>query len=378
MRILRITAIEIIETKIPLETPYKLSKKYGVVEFTHPTIIKIYTDNGMVGYGETDAWAGFTSETPETVAAVLTHNIAPKILGEEATNILKLHNIMNFVMRENHMAKAAIDMACYDLLGKEAGMSVYQLLGGNLYDSLPIMGAIGGETCEEAASAALKTKAKGYHSLMIKVGRDPVQDAQCVLAVREVVGPDYPLILDANQGWNLPSAKKFISIAQEANPVLFEQPLLGEDIEGMAELRRYCDVPISVDESLTSFEYAQNIVRLNAADVFSVKVCKNGGINESMRIIELARNNGINILFNSMLEEGITQAASLNMALVTENIYEYGHAYFSPLRLEADITTFSDLIRDGRVYAPISHGLGIDLLEDVLDRYIVARTVIKK
>ncbi|WP_286846926.1 MULTISPECIES: mandelate racemase/muconate lactonizing enzyme family protein [Aminobacterium] len=375
---MRINSIEIIETKIPLKDPYKLSRKYGVVEFTHPTIVKIYTDNGTVGYGETDAWAGFTSETPETVAAVLKHNIAPAILGEESTNILKLHKIMNFVMRENHMAKAAIDIACYDILGKEAGMPVYHLLGGNLYESLPIMGGIGGETCEEAANAAMKTKTKGYHSLMIKVGRNPVQDAQCVLAVREVVGPDYPLILDANQGWDLASAKKFISIAQEANPVLFEQPLLGEDIEGMAELRRCCDVPVSVDESLTSFECAQNIIRLNAADVFSVKVCKNGGIKESMRIIELARNNGINILFNSMLEEGITQAASLNMALATENIYTYGHAYFSPLRLEADITTFSDLIRDGRVYAPASPGLGISLLEDVLDRYVIARTVIKK
>lgn len=375
---MRITAVEIIETKIPLNPPYKLSKKYGVVAFTHPTIVKVHTDNGLVGYGETDAWVGFTSETPETVATVLRHNIAPAILGEEATNIRKLHDTMNFIMRENYMAKGTIDMACYDLLGKEAGMPVYRLLGGNLYDSLPIMGAIGGETPEEAAAAALKTKAKGYHSLMVKVGRDPVQDAQCVLAVREAVGAEYPLILDANQGWDLASAKKFISIAEEANPVLFEQALVAEDIEGMAELRRSCNVPVSVDESLTSFDCARAIINLNAADVFSVKVCKNGGIKESMRIIELAQNNGINILFNSMLEEGVTQAASLNMALVTKNLYPYGHAYFSPLRLEADITTFSSLIHDGRVFAPTSPGLGVDLLEDVLDRYIVSQTVIKK
>ena len=375
---MKIASVEIIETKIPLKHPYRLSKRYGDVAYTHPTVVKVTTDNGLVGWGETDAWVGFTAESPESVAVVLKNNIAPSILGEEATNVLKIHETMDFFMRENHMAKGTIDMACYDLLGKAAGMPVYQILGGNLYDSLPIMGASGGETCEEAAVAALEVKACGYHSLMVKVGRDPVHDAHRVLAVREATGPDYPLILDANQGWDLQSAKKFISIAREAKPVLFEQALVAEDIEGMAALRRSCDVPISVDESLTSFRHAQDAIRLDAADVFSIKVCKNGGIRESVRIIELARNNGINILFNSMLEEGITQAASLNIALTTSNLFAFGHAYFSPLRLEADITTYSSLIKGGRVYPPTKPGLGIDVLEDVLDKYVTSKTIVRK
>lgn len=373
---MRIISVEIIETKIPLKHPYRLSKRYGDVAYTHPTIVKISTENGLIGWGETDAWVGFTSESPESVALVLKNYIAPAIIGEKAINILKIHEIMGFFIRENRMAKGAIDMACYDLLGKAAKMPVYGILGGNLYDSLPIMGAIGGETCEETAAAALEVKALGYHSLMVKVGRDPVQDAQRVLAVRDATGPEYPLILDANQGWNLQDAKSFISIAKEANPVLFEQALVAEDIEGMAALRRSCDVPISVDESLTSFRHAQEVIRLGAADVFSVKVCKNGGIRESLRIIELARNNGINILFNSMLEEGITQAASLNVALTTSNLFPYGHAYFSPLRLEADITTYSSLIKDGRVYAPTKPGLGVDILDKVLDGYVTARSIV--
>ena len=198
-----------------------------------------------------------------------------------------------------------------------------------------------------------------------------------VLAVRESLGPDYPLILDANQGWDLQSAKKFISIACEADPVLFEQPLAGEDIEGMATLRSFSDVPISVDESLESFKDAEDIIRVGAADVFSVKVCKNGGIRDSLRIIELAKNNGINILFNSMLEEGITQAASLNIALTTSNLFPFGHAYFSPLRLEADITTYSSLVKEGRVYLPTKPGLGVGVLEDVLDRYITSKAIIR-
>ncbi|MDY3868830.1 MAG: enolase C-terminal domain-like protein [Pyramidobacter sp.] len=374
---MRITSIEIIETKIPLPHPYKLSQRYGTMAYTHPTIVKVHTDEGLTGYGETDAWVSFTSETPEGVAVILTHDIAPRLIGEDATNVTKVHENMEYFMRGNHMAKCTIDMAVHDLLGKAANMPVYRVLGGELYDSLPIMGAFGGDTPEEAAANAVIEKNKGYHSLMFKVGRNPVKDAECFLAVRDAVGKGYPIVLDANQGWDLPSAKKFISIAAEGEPVLFEQALVASDIEGMAQLRRYTHIPVSVDESLTDFKAAQEVIRLGAADVFSVKVCKNGGIKEARRIIELAANHNIPILFNSMLEEGITQAASLNIALTTSNLYEFGHAYFSPLRLDADITDYTSLIRDGRVYAPTAPGLGVQLLDDVLDRYIVAKHVVK-
>ncbi len=370
---MRITAIEIFETKIPLPHPYKLSQRYGTMAYTEPTVVKVHTDAGLIGLGEADAWAGFTSETPQTVSAVLRHDLAPRLLGEDATNILKIHETMNFFMRENHMAKGAIDMAVYDLLGKEAGLPVYRLLGGELRQEVPIMGAFGGDSPEEAAACALAEKSKGYHSLMCKVGRDPLKDAECFLAVRAAVGKDYPLILDANQGWTLAEAKKFISLAADGEPVLFEQPLVAADIEGMAQLRRVSPVPVSVDESLTDFAAAQEIIKRGAADVFSVKVSKNGGIREARRIIELARDHGIPILFNSMLEEGITQAASLNLALTTENLFEWGHAYFSPLRLEADISSYTSLIRNGRVSAPSAPGLGVEVLEDVFDKYIVAR-----
>ena len=168
---MRIVQIEVIETKIALKRPYKLSKRYGDVKFTHPTVVKVVTDSGLVGWGETDAQEGFTSEAPESVAVVLKSNIGPVILGEEATNVLKIREVMDFSMRGNIMAKSAIDMACYDLLGKAAGMPVYKILGGNLYDSLPIMSSIGGGSREEAVAAANEVKALGYyHSLMIKVG----------------------------------------------------------------------------------------------------------------------------------------------------------------------------------------------------------------
>ena len=126
---MKIASVEIIETKIPLKHPYRLSKRYGDVAYTHPTVVKVTTDNGLVGWGETDAWVGFTAESPESVAVVLKNNIAPSILGEEATNVLKIHETMDFFMRENHMAKGTIDMACYDCWGKRQVCPSIRYLG---------------------------------------------------------------------------------------------------------------------------------------------------------------------------------------------------------------------------------------------------------
>jgi muconate cycloisomerase len=374
---MRIVSVEIIETCIPLKKPYKLSRRYGYLENTKPVIIKISTDEGLIGYGETDPMGRFTGETPETVAAVLKADLAPAVLGEDPTNLHLVHETLDAVVRDNHMAKGALDMACYDLLGKASGMPLYRVLGGSLYEELPIMGSIGGGSVEETVAAANAEKDKGYHSLMVKVGGDPVQDGERVLAVRDSLGKDYPLIVDANQGYDVASAFRFIDIARPANPVLFEQPVDAENIEGIACIRKKCGVPVSVDESILSYRHAQEVIRLEAADVFSIKVCKNGGIKATLQIIELARSKGIDILFNSMIEEGITQAASLNIALTTSNLFPFGHAYFSPLRLAADVTDYSSNIVGGKVHAPKSPGLGVKILDDVLETFTIRKETIK-
>jgi muconate cycloisomerase len=373
---MRITSVELIETRIPLKTPYKLSKRYGYLRETQPVIVKIHTDEGIFGFGETDPMGKFTGETPETVAVVIREHLAPAILGADPTNIGQLSAIMEDIVRDNHMAKGCIDMACHDLLGKAAGMPLHQLLGGALYDDMPIMGSIGGGTIEETIAAAEKVRKQNYHSIMVKVGGDPVHDGNRVLAVREALGSDFPIIVDANQGYDFAAALTFIDIAREADPLLYEQPIDAENIEGIAAIRRKCGIPVSVDETLLSYRHAQEVIRLEAADVFSIKVCKNGGVKHSKEIIELARTKGIDILFNSMIEEGITQAASLNIGLTVSNLFEYGHAYFSPLRLERDITNYSSLIVNGRVKAPQAPGLGIEVLEDVLDGYTTSRVTI--
>jgi len=373
---MKVVCVEIIETSIPLKKTYRLSRRAGDLQETTPILVKIRTDDGIVGYGETDPWGIFTGETLGTVAAVLKEVLAPNIIGEDPTNVNNINRIQDSLVRGNLMAKSAIEMACYDLLGKSLGIPVHGILGGALYKKMPIMGGIGGGSIEEVIESAKEVINNKYRSIMIKVGRDPVHDAEGVLAARNILGKDFPIIIDANQGWDRPSAMKFINIAKEAEPVLFEQPIDADDLEGLAEIRRRCDIPISVDESLLSLRDAKEIMRLGAADVFSIKVCKHGGIKRSLEIIDLAKSKGITILFNSMIEEGITQAASLNIALTVSNPFEFGHAFSSPLRLEADITSYSSLVKDGFVQKPERPGLGVVLLEDVLEKYTLRKETV--
>ena len=368
---MNIESIRIHQTKIPLKTPYKLSRRYGTLTDTRPVILEVVCDDGTVGLGETDPVALFTGETTETVVAVLLYDLAPHLIGADPTNIAEIHAIMDGCIRDMHVAKAAVDMACHDLLGKAAGMPLAVLLGGRRRTELPIMGSIGGGSPEENAREARDMTARGYRSLMVKIGGDPVEDAARTIAIDDALNGEIPLIPDANQGWDAHTALNYLKRVDGCRIDLLEQPVAASDIEGLRRIKDSTDVLLSADESLLSLEHAKILIEKQAVDVFSVKVSKNGGVFRSRQIIELAGHFGIAILFNSMIEEGISQAASFALGCACENLYPHGHAYFSPLRLEDDITDYSDSIRDGTVSLPAKPGLGVELNDEKLKRYTV-------
>ncbi len=369
---MKITAIDIHFLRVPLKKPYVLSAYYGTLYDTCPIVVRIETDAGITGYGETDPLGLFTGETPETVFAVLENYLAPALIGADPTNIAKLHGVMDGVVKDMHLAKAALDIAAHDILGKRAGLSVATLLGGRLQEALPIMGSIGGGSPEENGKEAREMIDAGYGAIMVKVGGiDPGLDAERTLEVRTAVGEGFPLILDANQGWNVRNALYFAKKVASCEAEVFEQPVPADDIRGLKRVRENTDMMISADESLMSLSHAKQLIREEAVDIFSIKVSKSGGILPTRRIVELAGHYGIDCLFNSMIEEGITQAASFAVGASTRNLYPNGHAYFSPLRLEEDITDYSDYIRNGRIAIPDTPGLGISVDREKLARYTV-------
>ena len=368
---MRISKIEIYHTKIPMKKTYTMSKAVGSISVTEPIIVKLETDDGIYGYGETDVIHGFSDETPETIVQILAKYLGPKVIGADPTNISRMHCDMDKAVKGNYSAKAAIDIACYDIFGKSCGLPIYKLLGGALREKIPMMRAIGNDSPQNNVDETLAYKKQGYNTVMIKVGSSSVEyDAERVHAVRNALGKEFRIIVDANQGWDADTAIKFAKLIKQCEIDLFEQPVPGWDIDSLARIRRKVDIAISADEGIQTIHDAKHLIEKDAVDVFSIKVAKHGGIHRAREIMELADVSGIRCLMNSMLEQGIVEAANLQLGAIATNLMDIGHAYFSPLRLEDDITTYSSQIKDGFVSISEAPGLGIEIRQDILNKYV--------
>lgn len=379
---MKITEIKASFLAVPLVHPYVLSKEYGVYSTATPIIVTIYTDEGVIGYGESDPWPLFTGDSAEISMTIIEKHLGPMLIGADPTNINEIHRLMDAIIRNQYMTKAAIDMACYDILGKTLGAPVHQLLGGKRRNEMKCMWSAGGNTPEEAVEQIVECKKQGYNGCMIKVGTaDWKNDVAKTIAVRRAVGDEFALIADANQGWDINTAIKYCEAVSDCNLLFFEQPLQSWDVDGMAEVRRKINIPLSADEGAATIQDARKLVASKAVDIFSVKVSKNGGIQPAKEICKFAAANGIKVFFNSMIEEGITEAASLHIGVTTENIVEgIGHAYFSPLRLDGDICDYYRQIHPENGITEITDrpGLGVELDQKQMEKYLVSSITVKK
>ena len=374
---MKITKVEVRNMWIPMKIPYALQKAYGTKTHTSCIIVKLHTDEGIWGLGECNPQPGFTEESAESVKCIIGKLLAPAIIGMDPTDVGAIVKKMDLVCKGNNLPKAAIDTACYDICGKAANMPVHKLLGGKLMDKIPIMHAIGNSDPETSAKLVLQRKQEGYTAVMIKCGAfDIGYDAERVQAVRAAVGKDFPLIVDVNQGWDYHQSLQFLRMTENCGLTLLEQPVPCWDIDSLARLKNATDVPISADESVFTTQDAMRLIEKKAVDIFSIKINKHGGIYKAKEIVTLAKHAGIKCLMNSMLEEGIVEAASLQVGCTADNLVSFGHAYFSPLRLDDDITTYSQQIKDGWVHVSDKPGLGIELLEEKVQRYLLDEFVI--
>ena len=374
-----ITKIVLHELKVPLKHPYILSREYGVMSDTTPLVVELHTDTGLVGYGECDPWPLFTGDSADSASVVMLKHLAPAFIGKDPTNIHETHRLMDAMIRGNNIPKSAIDMASYDLFGKSLGVPVHKLLGGKRRDEIPSFWSVGGATPEETVAELQDAKDRGFYGAMIKIGTaDYRNDIARTVAAYETFGDSFPLVADANQGWDVETAIAYARGVEKCNLLYLEQPVQSWDVEGMARIRQAVSMPISADEGCSTLHDAVNLVRAKAVDVFSVKITKNGGILRAKEIVDFAAANGIKIFFNSMLEEGITQAASLSLAAGTANMMTtIGHSFFSPLRLDGDITDFETRVVNGIAQVSDAPGLGFQINEENLKKYTVKTTVVE-
>jgi muconate cycloisomerase len=367
---MKITGLELSHISVPFAEPYKLSKTYGTLHNAQAVILKVHTDEGIVGLGEADPMNPFTEETPGSVMMVMRDVIAPHIMGRDPTQMSLIETTLDKAVHGNLLARGAINMALYDILGKARQCPVHTFLGGIYHKNLPLLGAVGSGSAEEDSAKIEALAEQGYRTVMIKMGALPIdEEIQRMISAANRFGEEIAIILDPNQGWQLKQALRFVEGIHSYPPAMIEQPIDRCDIAGLKKIRDRTPFPLSVDESLVSIHDATVLIRERAADVFSIKVSKNGGLSKSLVIAKIAEAFGLKCLMNSMLEFGISQAASLQLGCTLNNLVDMGHAYMSVLRLSDDVTDFERNISDAIVSVPQGNGLGISLDDDKLKMY---------
>lgn len=333
-------------------------------------IVKLIADNGLEGYGESVPDEHVTGESFYAAVEILKHVLLPAVKGENPFNLEKIHHIMNSVIAGNPAAKAAIDIACYDLMGKYTKLPVYDLLGGKYHDTLSFAKVLSIDEPEIMAEKALEAVKQGYSSLKLKVGWDPDTDVERIAAVREKVGKKFPIRIDVNQGWEtaakaLPAVKALESL----NISWLEQPIRMGDIDGLVEIKAKTFISIMADESIHHGGHLQEIIKKKAADKINIKLMKCGGIYPAIQLAKTAEAAGISCQVGSMVESSIGSAAGYHTAISRKNITST--ELTGPLLFSQDI---GNLVYDiPYVHLTGEPGLGITIYEESLKQLTVKK-----
>ena len=310
---MKILDIKTKEISVPLKTPFKTALR--TVERVEDIIVEVYTDKGSIGYGEAPPTGVITGDTKGSIVGAIKDHISKSIIGMEIENFEALMLKLNKCIIKNTSAKAAIDMALYDLYGQLYKAPLYKLLGGYRKDITTDI-TISVNEPEEMVRDSIDAIKRGYKTLKIKVGKESKKDLERMKAIRQAVGNDINLRIDANQGWKPKEAVKILRRMEDEglNIEFVEQPVAAHDIEGLKLVTENVSIPVLADESVFSPEDAVKILQERAADLINIKLMKTGGINNALKICTLAEMYDIPCMIGCMLEAKISVTAAVHLA----------------------------------------------------------------
>ena len=360
-QVTRITSISATAVSVPRVAPFRSA--LGLSTGSSFGIVRIGTSAGIIGLGEISMiWNGDGA----TLCPVVNDIIAPALIGLEAFDINRAHQLMDAAVqfsRAANPAKAAIEMALYDIAGKLLGTPIYNLLGGRVREAVPLSMSIHIAPIDEMIAQAKEAISRGFKGVKIKVGIDPRHDLDAAAAIREALGPEATIRVDANMGWR--SRREALAMIEALEPLRIhsvEQPLPADRIEDLAWLREASPVPIMVDESVWGPDDAQRVIDARAADIINVYVSEAGGLRNAVRIFGMAEAAGIACTIGSMPELGIGTAAQMHLAVAMPELLGpsdvCGVLYNAESLIEETLP-----ISDGLAGVPSGPGLGVTLDE---------------
>jgi L-alanine-DL-glutamate epimerase-like enolase superfamily enzyme len=278
-----------------------------------------------------------TGETAETVARTL-DKIGPKLIRVCPLRIEQDVELMDTIVEGNPAAKAAVDMALHDVLGKTVGKPLFMLIGGYRTEVMTDI-TLGIKPAKQMAVDATKSVKKGFRALKLKLGTDPAEDVERVRTVRKAAGDDVQIRVDANEGWTVKKAVEVLNKIEKFKIQFAEQPVSAKDIKGLREVRRNSPVPIMADESVHSPQDAMRLIQAEAVDLINIKLMKCGGILNGRKIAEVAEAADVPCMIGCMSESEIGIAAAAHLAAGVKNI-QYAD-------LDSDLLLKDKLVKKG-------------------------------
>jgi L-alanine-DL-glutamate epimerase-like enolase superfamily enzyme len=385
---MRIKTVQAWWVRIPIEASRQHRSDFGRLTTFDAAILRIETDDGVVGWGEGKNAAG-SAGTYAGLVHLLNHELAPRLIGLDPTNITDIWEMLYNGVRHESASKAghampelsrrglsvaaisAVDIALWDILGKSLGVPVWTLLGGRKADRLPAYASGGWESAENIGDQLQSyIAAGGFKSVKMRVGAmdgAPLVSAERVRAARKSLGPSVELMVDAHGTYTVSEAKRFIQLIQDCDLAWFEEPVIADDKPGMAEVRMSGNVPIAAGESEATRFAFRDLAMLRAADIFQPDPAFCGGITEAMRISAIA--SAFNLRFAPHLWAGAPcffSGLHLCAASPASFVIEYSLGA-NPMIHELVEETIS--VKDGMIEIPDKPGLGFTINERVVEAH---------
>ncbi|MEA3356726.1 MAG: enolase C-terminal domain-like protein [Candidatus Bipolaricaulota bacterium] len=380
---MKIERVEIIPLEVPYHRPTSIS--VGTISTAKNILVKVYTDDGIVGLGEVSPFIPpYTGETQETAVGILHKWIAPNLIGEDPFNIARIHDKMDGIVPGYGCTKSGVDIALYDIMGKALGVPIHKLLGGIYREKIPLWYAVSWDQGIQAmAEEAARWVEERFKGIMVKIGRerDIKKDIESIKLVRKYVGDNIPIIADPNQAYTSYDARMLAKGMSEYAQAL-EGPVKGWDLNGMAAVKKLGVVKLIADESLFTPMDAVELVKRDAADMLLIKLLKLGGFYKSKKIVAIAEASGIDCCCASMTNLGIGHAANLHFAASTKLNDQFGHGFENLFQIFGSVKASEERnisevpqFKDGYYEVPKGPGLGVALIEENVKRYATERLI---
>jgi len=369
---MKIASIEAIPVRIPLTAERRMISALGRHDVSQFVVVRLTTDTGIVAAGEATATPRWSGETVWGVQAIIQNLFAPLLEGFDLDDLPAIDTRMDLAAIDNWFAKSAIEMACWDALGKAAQRPVYELLGGAVRPlTIRNRFSMGAYAPEVAAERAKQRIAAGFTTIKVKVGTGPELDVQRVHAVREAIGPDNHLTIDANGGWNDEQARYCLKKIADCNVELVEQPLPRGDYSQLRKLRLDTGIKVLADESCFDEVHLRELILHDCCDAVTLYPGKQGGIAKARKLASIAADAGIPCTIGSNLEWDIGAAAMMQFVVSTPNVqieqipgdclgpsYHEFSIVRNPLKIEGAFTSLNP-----------EPGLGIDVDWDLIEQH---------